>query len=873
MSISPGGMTKTAVLFLALLMAPACLRPQDAAREPAHPKSAAAARLPVKVDNSSTEVQVQQLIQFEKQNQIGEAFLLACEIVRQNPRAEFAYDVVIRTSLVLGLLNDTEVFYRDAIKNSLLPGKYYVQLAHFYNRTGRPDNMKKLRDEYEKRNAADADYWITMARLDAAGQNPEGVRATGERAAIRRGGQAAEFPVTLLYIRACRQLGLVSAAREAILAAPGQNFGPWELREFLLEFIKLPDNKPEDVARMIRAAMVNETYYPRARNMADVIMASAAEQRLIEPLKNHLLRLIATGKASEIEIWLAAQMARRNGNQALARDILTSAGETVSPVMAYERATALAAAGRHDEAIPILRALAAAQPDEAPVRLTLAEELLVTGNPAEAAQALSVLQPARLATAEHKHFCELNILAVTVIGDPRQIVDKWSDLAEGASFDDIQAINDILRKSLQNEKLRREMAAEIGRQLASPGAGSSPLLLLRARLCALDNNHYGELDAYEEYLRKNEQNIEMMRFVAELAVQYAAMPINIAPAQGKDGPPATLTGTSAPGVQLAISLYKRIIELQPRVVDNYSALMRVYQMHGDAEAAKKAAMGLAESATTSAETQAMAAIALDDCGFTTDALALYHKSLDLNPNNYDLWLRCAAALSAVRNFSEAESIYRELLENGLYGAPYKQPQILAGLFDAAVKSGRAPALFAYLVSRRERPMPGGAAFFLSAAKLLAQAGARDGADALLLDFLHNNPDHPNAPDCLLLRADLLRDAGDFMKAIAVYGEVKTKYAGQPAEIAAERGIGAAWRRAGDGRKAIEAWRELARRYPGNDQAKAALCDAAQAASNDLKDPKLAGELLREYLASGTQDFTAAEKARENLRRLEEGKQI
>ena len=105
--------------------------------------------LPVKVDNSSTAAQIMQLAEFEKRNQIGEAFLLATELVNQNPNDEFAYDAAIRSSLVLGNEQEIEKYYRAAIKQSNLPGKYYVQLAHYYQRTGKMEQLQKLIAEYD----------------------------------------------------------------------------------------------------------------------------------------------------------------------------------------------------------------------------------------------------------------------------------------------------------------------------------------------------------------------------------------------------------------------------------------------------------------------------------------------------------------------------------------------------------------------------------------------------------------------------------------------------------------------------------------------------------------------------------------------------
>lgn len=830
--------------------------------------SEAAARragLPVKVDNSSTAAQAHQLAQFERQNQIGEAFLLACQLVRGDPTSEFAYDAAIRTSLVLGLDQATEDFYRQAIRNTELPGKYVVQLAHFYSRRGMEQKLRDLLDQYEKTAVESSDYWLTLARLATVAGDADRTTRVIERS---RQSKPLVFPLTILLARAYAATGQDDKAREVLIAGAEADYGPWEKRAILQEFLKLRGLEPSEVNQMLVAVLVNETDYDRARGLAEVIMDRAVAQRIFHPLQNRLAQRINAGEATDIEIWLATLMAQREGDNDLAVELLTSATTSLTPVLAQERALALASAGRHEEAARLLAILVAEQPTQAGLRLLLAEQYLALNRPDEAHRTLAPTPLDRLSPDERRRLCEMSIRAVCGLRDAAAIADRWTELAAKASFSDLQAMGDEVLRWLRGEELLEELGTLISRRIEE--RDEWPLLLLQARLCSIAGDHAREIKVYARYLDRDWNNISMVKFVAELATQYADTPIELTAGTGKDAKRIRIQGTSTAGTDIAIQLYRRLIALQPRVPDNYSALMRLYQMRGEVETAKKVAVELADANTSSAEIQAMAATVLFDNGFAADSIPFFVRSLKIENRDFDVWFRYAAALSAAGRPLDAEVVYKKFLESGVYGQPYNQPAILAALLKSATETQRIPQLVEYLQSLAAREIPGLPEFFISASKLMMQVRADDRAQALLEEFPKRFPDHPLLPDSFLLLGQLHYSRRDFPRALEVFRLTAARFEGMAAEITATFNIGEVERTQGQPRKAIETWLNLARTYPDDDRALAAIYEAAAVAADDLKDPAYAAQLLSDYLNSGAQDFELLRKARATLSRLQAG---
>ncbi len=828
--------------------------------------------LPLEVDRSTTAAMLQQLDDLVKRNLYAEAFLLACQLVRENPDAEFAYDAAIRTGIVLSHANpdqiaeDLEFFFHQAKRVAALPGRYVLQQAHYYERIGRMEKYRKLVSEYEKRNTKDPDYWVTLARLYAVSGE-----TTRSRELIQRALPEVQdvFPLVLLAARLYREIGSVDQARQTLLAALDQNYGPWQMRSLLLEFLKLPTFDPADLGQMIRGALANEVRYSVARGLADAIIESAIAHRAFFRFQRFLDERISAKKASDVEMWLAALFAQRAGDDERAFEILMLDPAKATPVIAYERASALAQKQRHREALGILEILVAEQPLETPFRLALAREQVATTRPLDALDTLVPIRFEELAGSERGDFIETAMTAAVMSGEPQRIMDLWLDLAGAATFAEIQTMGDIVVRALEHDpqaQRTEDAVADAARQ-----GGRWPLLALYARLCGRKGDHRAEIENYAAYLQHAADDTQMLRFAAQLALQYATQPLLV---EGSDDRRSTATVRFLDNTLLehAASFYRRLIALQPMVSDNYSALMRLYQTRGEVEAAKKVAAELAEQNPSSHELLATAATILEENGFLTEALHYYERALQADPSDYAVWLKYADALLAAGNPKQAELICKKMLEEGYSGKPYNQPALLANLLKVATVTHETTGLVEYLSALRERDVPGKPEFLLSSAKLLLQLGAPDQALAAIERFQKEFPSHSLLHESYLLTGQIWYSHNDVPKAIATFREVEQKFPQSRAAITAAFNTAVAQASAGKIDEALETYRRIAKQYASDDHALGALFEAAVLAHRAGKDKMLTMKLLEEFLATECQDFALRKRAREALEALKAGKE-
>lgn len=856
--------------------------------------NATASRLPARADRSSTAAQALQILRFERRNQIAEAFLLARDLVTRNPGDEFALDAAIRTSLVLGRAQDLEALYRQAIQRARLPGKYYVQLAHWYLRTGQTEKLKKLLADFEKGAPRDAEYHLTLTRMRIIAEDQAGARAVADQALSRKNTPVL-FPMVMLAARLYRLLGDTSKAASTLLEAAGDDFGPWERRAQLIEFLKGAELDPEALVSMVEAALVNEPSYARARAIADRILDRALQERIFFPLRALLAEKVAADDATDIDRWLLALTYQREGKEdaaltvlqgGLPEDALTSgtseAAETThtllheenflggtTPVIAYERAMALARAGRHEEAAAIAANLLAEQPTEWPVRLLLAEQQLVAGDAAAALQTVSAWSGRqRLDPASRVRRAQVATSAAVALGDPVVLTETWVDLASGASFDELQAMGRVIteaeiKESTSSKAPRfRERVKSVIRERYGRN-GEKSLWLLRARLAARDGDRGAEIGSYLRYLERDPENTAMLRYAADLAARYANIPLVLRSGRRQG---VTLRATDSTAAEAALQLYRRLIELQPHVASNYSALMRIYLMRGEAETARRVAQELVERETSSPQSLQIAARILHENGFAADALPYYRPLVVAAPEDFELWARFAAALRAAGRPELAQPILRKILEEGLYGRPYAQEQLLASLVASARDSQGLNQLADYFDTVRTGDLPDKPGFLLTVARLLAEAGLTDRAGAFLADFEQLFPDSPLVPSALLLSARIRAASGE-AEAAAQLRSVGERFPDSPQGITALLEAAELMRRSGQAAEAVELLEELAARRPKDDRALAALVHAARIAARELNDRPKAVLLLRRYLDAEAQDFELRREAQAELRRL------
>lgn len=822
--------------------------------------------LPVKVDNSSTAAQVRQLGEFEKRNQIGEAFLLAVELVNANPRSEFAYDAAIRNSLILGLDEDIEKHYREAIKQSDLPGKYYVQLAHYYQRTGRMEQLQKLISDYAKENASATDYRITLARLFSVAGDQEALTALFDRQGFT---DDDIFPLLQIQVKAYADAGQDDRATSIILTAMNRDLGMLQQRLLLQEMLRLNDPAPEHVMALVQASLSNETNYGVARKVADNVIRQAEEKRYLTRLDDYLTSQAQGRRLTDVERWTWALISQKFGQADRSLAILTAETAGSTPVISYERAKGLIAADRSREAIPILTTLLSEQPDELSIRMMLAQEMSKLRQTTNTLQLLGSLNFQDLPPEYRSEYATLTISSHILNREAERLIEAWQGIAPNAHFEVLQAMGDTVVGYASDGDFRRRVAeTALGRLEGRSNAW--PLYLLLARLSATAGESISELEYYAKYLEHDRHNVRMLRFVAELALLHAGMEITLAPEQSLGNRPVTIRASQSAATAAAVEFYRRLIELQPRLPENYSALMRAYQTRSEIGLAKKVGLEYADRMSSSPEALAAAANMLHDNGFAEDALSMYRAALLAAPDQFQTWMNYATVLREEGKVEPATNILKKILEEGLHGVPFNQPAVFANLLGIAQDSGTTEALATYLDEVREKPIPGKAEFYVSSAKVLMQIGAPDKARVFLEEFIEKEPENRLIPDGLLLLGQVQYMLGEFERSLETFLQVRDDHGDTPAAITASYNAAEIQRRLGNLEEAITTWIRLAQSRPDEDKALEAIYVAALSAWNDMENHELAVELMEQYVASDSQDYAKLERARQSLVRMKAG---
>lgn len=851
-------------------------------------------RLPVRADRSTTASQAMQLLRFERRNQIAEAYLLARDLVRRNPGDEFALDAAIRTSLVLGRTSDVESLYRQAVERARLPGKYYVQLAHWYLRTGQAEKLRELVAAFEKNAPRDGEYHLTLTRIRVIAEESAKARETVEEA-IDKKKSPLLFPLVMLASHVSRHVSDPGKAALCLLEGAAQDYGPWEHRTQLLEYLKLPGITPEGLVTMVDAALVNEPNYRRARTIADRILSRGMEERIFYPLRTLLLRKILTDDASDVERWLAALTYEKEGdfesslrllNGGLPEEVLQTSSTLVTseslvhhdeeafmggttPVIAYERAVALARAGHHGESLALASNLLAEQPGEWALRLFAAEQQILL-NQHQAALHTVFSWPLRRETDSHLRMKRVEVVTSAVLGlqSAEGVLEAWTQLAQDASFEDLRRGGEVLMQSRSGQTTRSEVLSlreQIESHLAAtPGEPAPSVLLLRAFLAARENDSWGELQLLLAYLEEVPDDIEVLQHVAARAVFYANVALELAPGPGA---PLALRATDSQFSQLALKLYRRIIELQPRAPAGYAALMRLHMMRGEADTARRVAAELAERDSSSPQVLALAARLLQDNGFAADSLVYYRQLIPRTPDDYELVVRYAAALRSAGKPDLAENILRKVLEDGLGGRSYAQGTVLRMLADIASDSGRTGEFADYLDSLRARTLPDKPAFLLRAAHLLSEFRMPDRTASMLAELQQGWPDSPLLPPALLLQARLhvLEEKG--ADAEQHYRAILEKHTTASEALVAARELADLLQHGGRVEEAVALLEQIATSHPARDAALALLLRAAELAEEGLKDQQKAQSTLERLLEEGCQEFSARRQAAAELKRL------
>jgi len=826
--------------------------------------------IPKYLDKSTTSAQLIQLHQYEERGHIGEAYLIARDLVKNFPTDEYAYDAAIRNSLILGegMEADTENLFKQAMVMVDYPGKYYVQFAHVLLRREHLDEYRRLCEDYAELHNEDDECTLTLARMSSLAGEYE--RVIELLQPLRLESEVSlGFPEWQLLFNAYVKSKDFVSARALALEGVELDFGAWEKRTIFMSFLKLPTIDAEEVVMMARQVLSNEQDYHTAKLVANKIIEQALNQRFFEDLQKRLDERIANAEANHVEVWLATILAQQKHDPERVRHLLTEVTKSTTPVIAYERAQFYKQEGNTTAALEIMQDLLEEQWSNTDIRLQLVELYFETGKPLEAAELLDDMTTLWVSREVMRRVGVLSVKAAMRMDNPQYLMDTWVSQADIAQFSDLLLMGDQVILELGTLKNSDELLDLIEQRLKQPNQWA--LYLLKARLHAIKGDQRAVLESYLGYLDHHYDNIPMTQFVAKLASQVGRTPIKLMTRDGEGEKAVTISAVNTNNTDIAIELYKRLIRMQPMVLENYSALMRVYQSRGEAEKAKSTALELADyESSFPLATNRMAATILADNGFAQDSLPLFRKALNAEDRfNYSLWFRYAQALVDVGDYAKATEVYHNFLLKGVSGHPVNQPVLLANLQTIAQKTNTNDSLCKFLVDQRNVKLPGKPEFLLSSAKLLMQLEKMDLATTMIAAFQEQYPHHELAADSTILLGQMAAAKGRPDYALIMFQSVITnpEMVGTTAEIRARFEIGELQRKQGNLREAIATWTDLKARFPENNTAIAGVYEAAMLAWFELHDCTWATGLLNDFIASGSTDLATVRRAHAALEAL------
>src|SRR5690606_25003731 len=166
------------------------------------------------------------------------------------------------------------------------------------------------------------------------------------------------------------------------------------------------------------------------------------------------------------------------------------------------------------------------QPDNLDLRMLLAEQMHKLRQTSTTLQLLGSLKFSDLPPADRTRYATLTVGSHITNRDTNRLLEAWQDIAPQASFDVLQAMGDTVVGTASDADFRdRVAAAALERIEARPDTW--PLYLLLARLSATEREPVAELNYYREYLDRDRDNVQMLRFVAELALLHASVPLTL----------------------------------------------------------------------------------------------------------------------------------------------------------------------------------------------------------------------------------------------------------------------------------------------------------------------------------------------------------
>lgn len=750
-------------------------------------------------------------------------------------------------------LQEAESTYRQLLETD--PDEGLPLLARFLHRTGRTTDALSLLETSPASTAPP----LLRARTAIAAGSPE------KAVEILRGSPSPDgdlYRRTVLLANSLQMLKRPEEAAEAIEQAvmlPG--LAAVDRRDLFqkLALVGGPSHLRSALPVIVRELVTSSSLpYPTLRTIAVdgmIVISSSPEYADFH-------RDLEAGHAGSPAIaWLYALSLVRKGDAPSARQVLdsfTTASLTPSEKRVLFEELARMTAENPQRAISLYEEIIPLAPDSDRIRLTVAQLAFREKNYAKAAELLTGVDSANLDEGQLGLYKNVLLASLAHPYPESPLVDVFAREAEGLTWHRVRELAQAPFVTLSSdayEALDKEL-----RTALQASTAPAELHVLRLSLANATNDGSGLLDALGAYVEARPEVIDAAQEYADAAAQQAWF---IMTADSQTSPPAEVM--KQVGDTAAEALW-RVVAVKPYIPEPYMKLIELYQLYGEPEKARRVPLALADRTSATAEEIHLAAYVSAQADMPQESIPLYERALKMSPNDTRFRLNYAGALTRVNRHKEADAIYRDVIERGVFGKQYHAHEVYANSIRNATAFGYKDDLLKFLrglIPRKDVPQHD--YYLMEMGKVLLGLEMPNEAIAFFQAVHDMYPEHAYQASDFLVQAHVAM--GKFAEAEQMLAR-QEKESTDTASLLLVRSNYAATKAAqGKIAEAVAEYKRLAEKYPQERQAIRGLVTAANSLVKEGRF-RAATELLHQYLSLDAGDPDGEASARELLARIE-----
>ena len=758
-------------------------------------------------------------------------------------------------------LSEAEEIYRRLAKED--PADGLPRLARFLTATGQTTAAQELLTGDE---AAEIPPLLRARAALAAGNS-----ALAENLTTSASIHASEDAYTAIVVRinALISSGQKEAAADALAQATlNSRLSPQQRREVFdrLTHVGNSDQVARIALPLVQSLAEDSTIgFEPLRDTALLALQNLSAGEAASRFRDELT---SAADASAPAAWMLAIAQVRRGEAPQARELLKKR-------YAEEKTTA--------SRVMLGRELASLLDDDRPATMRLLEELvtLTDGDPVVRLQASQLAYKMQDFPRAQRHLKDLdtskfdegrmwawrNVTMGNVgkVASPAAVIAKFEESSKNLPYDKTRELAEApwvrlseTPEQLQVHKLLMERLSET----------SAPARLHILRM-SLENqliNPAGVFDALTNYVAAAPGDFAALE---ELGALHGARIFQFAERLRK-ADASTTPSEFYEMVDAAAEVLWKGAEARPYQPESFDRLMALYMLVGDKEAAARVPQFLLVKNENTPEALGQAAFLYATNGLAEEAVPIYERAMKLRPEDMNLRLNYAGALTRVGRDRDAEGIYWSLMEHGMNGRQYHTHEIYANAYRLAERTGRMDHFLGFLagllkkadVAQRDE-------FLLDVGKLLAFYGRPDASLPFFEAARTEYPARAEEARAGLIRAHVARRDFDAAEKLILEAEAATSSV--DAQISARFGRADLARERGDVATAVKLWEELAAMHPKDTlAARGLLAGAELLASMDPPDKTRASVFLERFNELNVGDDEDNHQAAQLRDKLESG---